>query len=154
MAKKRFKEGMESLFGETAVREKELSLFPTDDDKATGIADADDERRGGSSKGFASQLDAFLAEAFEAIDVEEAASDAPRGRRSGSGLDLLIRSTTDTSDFTPQAHSTRRVTLTFNKEQLEQLKTIARQEKVYLKDIVNELVEKYLKEYYRKDGRR
>ena len=159
MAKKRFTEGMESLFGggEGYEREK-LTLFPPEETVAAG-AQSDDHRK--SNKGFAASLDAFLAEAFESLDREsaedgETAAEAettartqsrPRGRRPGSGLDLLIRQTSEQSQFVPQQHDTRRVTLIFNKEHLEKLKTIARRRNTYLKDVIGEIVDRYLRRY-------
>lgn len=152
MAKKRFTEGMESLFGDSHSDTKAthtLSLFPDDPSPS---ASKDDDRRSSHGKGFTSQLEAFLAEAFDAITTEEDTSDylnedaAARSRRPRTGLDLLIRSTADQEDFKPQTHTTRRVTLVFPKEHLEKLKTAAKDQNLYLKDIINQLVERYIVE--------
>lgn len=151
MAKKRFTEGMESLFGDSHSDTKAthaLSLFPDDPSPS---ASKDEERRS-QGKGFTSQLEAFLAEAFDAITTEEYTSEYPdedasaRSRRPRTGLDLLIRSTADQEDFKPQMHTTRRVTLVFPKEHLEKLKTAAKDQNLYLKDIINQLVERYIVE--------
>ncbi len=152
MAKKRFTDGMDELFSGESKKEEPLTLFPTEDQPEQTT---DQPRKGG--KGFAASLDAFLAEAFESAeqdaDVDELPKPTkptptrrPRGRRAASGLDLLIRQTTDESQFVPQQHDTRRVTLIFNKQHLEQLKTIARQRQVYLKDLIGEIVEQFLDE--------
>jgi hypothetical protein len=150
MAKKRFTDGMDSLFGDGAIEVKAataLSLFP--DDPAPS-ASREEERKGSSGKGFTSQLEAFLAEAFETLSDEDsdAAEDADtRARRPRSGLDLLIRSTSSEPDeFKPQTHTTRRVTLVFPKEHLEKLKQAAKEQNVYLKDIINNLIETYIKD--------
>ena len=43
--------------------------------------------------------------------------------------------------------ATRRLVVTFKEEQLHKLKAIARKEKTYLKEIINEIVEDFIKEY-------
>lgn len=157
MAKKRFTEGMESLFsnaGSDDPRKRKLTLFSGETQGEENPDDTDSRRS--SNKGFAASLDAFLAEAFESADREAeeeaeggtsapvAAAKRPRGRRPGSGLDLLIRQTSGPSEFVPQQHDTRRVTLIFNKQHLEKLKTIARRKNLYLKDVIDEIVSSYL----------
>lgn len=145
MAKKRFTEGLDSLFGGTSGPPKEsLSLFP--EEIKPGTAQRDDEKK--SNKGFASQLDAFLAEAFENEDASEQndSSTSKKGKRL-AGLDLLIRQTTDAPPKNrPTLSEKRRLTLAFDKQQLSKLKEIAEREGVYLKDLINQLIERYLQE--------
>ena len=154
MAKKRLTDDMDDLFGGQPAQESTrsaLSLFPNEERGAK--AHPDEEKRGG--KGFTSQLDAFLAEAFEQVAeeiVEERQS--ARGRRPLSGLDLLIRQTSDAPAPAAQTNKKRRLTLAFSKEQLDQLKTIAEQEGIYLKDLINQLVENYIDAYEKKLNRR
>ncbi|RME94117.1 MAG: hypothetical protein D6772_15080 [Bacteroidetes bacterium] len=150
MAKKRFTDGLNSLFGEeeNPTPQKELTLFPQEE---RGVARRDEEKR--SSKGFASQLDAFLAEAFEA--EAEAREDSPTEKRSHgtkarrlSGLDMLIRQTTDAPPAAgPKTSDRRRLTLAFDKAQLARLKEIAKAEGMYLKDLIKQLIERYLAEH-------
>lgn len=71
----------------------------------------------------------------------------PRG-----GLDLLIRKTIDSDAGPDTTLSTKRVTITFERTKLEKLKTISRIEKIYLKDIINELVDEYIHQYEDKKG--
>ncbi|WP_367391611.1 hypothetical protein [Lewinella sp. LCG006] len=145
MAKKRFTEGLDSLFGGTSGPPKEsLSLFP--EETKPGTAQRDDEKK--SNKGFASQLDAFLAEAFENEDASDQndSSTSKKGKRL-AGLDLLIRQTTDAPPKNrPTLSEKRRLTLAFDKQQLSKLKEIAEREGVYLKDLINQLIERYLQE--------
>lgn len=161
MAKKRFTDGLDNLFGapDEQPSETSLSLFP---DKSTkGSAKRDDEKK--SSKGFASQLDAFLADAFESVDTTESAEGQeqeqaaqkegtkPRRtlkkKRRLTGLDLLIRQTTDTPPTQRlNLADKRRLTLAFDKVQLNELKAIAEKEGVFLKDLINQLIERYLQE--------
>ena len=151
MAKKRFAAGMEDLFNTDTAEIRVLTSALSDSDEDSLQEEVVSERRP-ASKRFSSQLEALLAEAFENISEEGSnftgAEEADeQSRRPRSGLDLLIRSTTsDTDDFKPQSHTTRRVTLIFPKEHLEKLKLLAKQENIYLKDIINRLVSKYLTE--------
>lgn len=145
MAKKRFTEGLNSLFGNDDQYPKPtLSLFP--EAAVSGTAKRDDEKK--SNKGFASQLDAFLADAFESAekqeksDVDQAKSKQPQRL---VGLDLLIRQTTDSPPSSqPKISDKRRLTLAFDKEQLAKLKKIAEDEGIYLKDLINQLIDRYL----------
>lgn len=144
MAKKRFTEGLNSLFGNDDKYPKAtLSLFP---EATTGTAHRDEEKK--SSKGFASQLDAFLAEAFESADNQEreaAANANSKAPRRLVGLDLLIQQTTDSPPGNrPKVSDKRRLTLAFDKEQLAKLKAIADEEGIYLKDLINQLIDRYL----------
>lgn len=145
MAKKRFTEGLDSLFGGSNELTKEpLSLFP--EEKRQGSAKRDEEKK--SNKGFASQLDAFLAEAFENEDHKEQASKASsrKGKRL-AGLDLLIQQTAEAPPKNlPRLTDKRRLTLAFDKQQLNRLKEIAEREGVFLKDLINQLIERYLQE--------
>lgn len=150
---------MESLFGPAEPQEKSFNLFP--EEKKSEAAERPEEKESqpsgkkpASHKGFADSLDAFLAEAFEAMEEGESESKSGRsnrGRRAGSGLDLLIQSTTNKTEFIPQQHDSRRVTLVFNKKHLEQLKKVARKRNVYLKDVIGEIVEQYLSRQKKKD---
>lgn len=154
MAKKRF---TEDLFG----------LFEPEQPTATPATDAAAEaeervevevpvtrksRRKLSGKNFTQDLDAYLSDSFaaESKATEPNPRTRPQRKRRRSGLDLLIQSTvSDDPDRQPQGGNTaetKRVTLIFNKEHLVTLKEIAKQRKVYLKDLVGEMVEDYLKE--------
>ena len=165
MAKKRFRDDLDSLFGNDP---KPLSLFP--EAEKTPRPDPDDEttesvtvdvpvRRAGSKgsgKGFSDSLDAFLSEAFDDptdTPTDPAPTPKPRRRRTAAsrgsrprGLDMLIQNTTvQQDDPGPAGTHTRRVTLLFNKKHLDKLKTIAQEKDLYLKDIVSEIVEAYLR---------
>lgn len=142
---------MDNLFGDTSVEdtEQELSLFPEDDAKAKNAKDKD------SNKGFTSQLDAFLADAFETQEETSKSTDkkAKQPRKLNtrprlSGLDMLIRKTADAPAASRlKAPDKRRLTLAFNKAQLAKLKEIATTEGIYLKDLINQLIERYLEQH-------
>ncbi|MEM7573318.1 MAG: hypothetical protein AAF433_10475 [Bacteroidota bacterium] len=156
MAKKRFTEDLFGLF------EPEQPTTTPATDAAAGAEEERVEvevpvtrksRRKLSGKNFTQDLDAYLSDSFAA--ESKATEPNPRTRplqrrRRRSGLDLLIQSTvTDDPDRQPRGGNTaetKRVTLIFNKEHLVTLKEIAKQRKVYLKDLVGEMVEDYLKE--------
>ena len=54
-----------------------------------------------------------------------------------------------------ETKGTKRITLTFDPDKLEKLKTIARRERTYLRDIIDEIVAEYLDEYEsKKEGGR
>lgn len=154
MAKKRFTDDLFDLFEE-----------PANEGAAPAVGDTREEavdvqvpvktpsaRRKLSSKGFTQDLDAFLSDSFEQKEREPAPArrNTPPARRRRSGLDFLIRSTVsaDDEDRQPRGASpeTKRVTLIFNKAHLAELKEQAKERKMYLKDVVQEMVAAYLKE--------
>lgn len=152
MSKKKFTDGLESLFGEVPkeVDQKgNFLLFPVDQ----VVEEASKEIEKGATKNFSSDLDSFLKEAFdEAFDenAEQTKSTKPtkKSRKSLSGLDALIRSTIEphSIDFDKKRNS-RRITFLVDKEKLDTLKAIAKQEKAFLKDIISSIVEEYVAKY-------
>ena len=162
MSKKKFTDSIGNLFGDDdADILSEGSVLLT----ATSVSDKKrnpQSSRASHGKNFASDLENFLKEAFEeSLETHlqgdtRAAVDTQlkkRNRRPSGGLDLLIRSTIEpTVTFDTDAH-TRRVTLLFDPKKLDKLKTIARLERTYLKDIVDELVLEFIQQYEQKKGR-
>lgn len=74
-------------------------------------------------------------------------------RRPMGGLDMLIRRTVERGVVEEdQLTGTRRLTVTFDKEKLNKLKTIARIEKAYLKDILGDIVAEYIRRYETQKG--
>lgn len=146
MAKKRFTEGLDSLFGDADEQQGQqtLSLFP--EESPSGSAKRDDEKK--SSKGFASQLDAFLAEAFENEPAQaKGSTKKAKPKRRLAGLDLLIQQTAEAPKRgTTKLADKRRLTLAFDKKQLAELKQIAEAQGVFLKDLIAQLIERYLEE--------
>ena len=156
MAKKRFTDNLESLFGDSAEK-KTPSLFPDEQITVEVRTQADRSDQKGNKR-FAQKLDAFLAESFEEANADSDDDEGkptpqptqrPRlGRRRGSGLDILIRNTTTTApthEEIPEPN-TKRLTVVIDKEQLQQLKEIARKENRYLKDIIGDLVDEYIQQ--------
>ena len=144
MAKKRFTKGLDSLFADAQEQGQQVSLFP--EERSTGTNKRDEEKK--SSKGFTSQLDAFLSEAFEAEATKvEGKAEEKKPKRRLAGLDLLIRQTTEgAQQARTKLSDKRRLTLAFDKVQLNELKRIAEEEGLYLKDLIGQLIERYLRE--------
>ncbi|CAH1000827.1 hypothetical protein LEM8419_01904 [Neolewinella maritima] len=141
MAKKRFTDNLSGLFEDNyligddpqAVNEEVVEVdVPVKSKKA---------QKKLSSKNFTQDLDVFLGD-----DKRRTAARAPRRRR--TGLDYLIRSTVaddpDREPDEPAKPDTKRVTLVFVKDHLLTLKEQAKSRKMYLKDVVQEMVAQYL----------
>lgn len=146
MSKKKFTSGLESLFVEIATEEQGV------------IAQSGDGERKQGNKDFSSDLAAFLASAFEESLGEQLAQAQTGGAKrenpiAASGLDLLLRSSLSPKSMEiHNQHPTRRITLIFEAEKLEKLKTIARLEQAQVKDIVNDIVAEYIKKYENQKG--
>lgn len=161
MSKKRFTEGLESLFSgpghENPPDERNAGRRETAADK-----DREKGKRPSSGKDFSSDLQSFLQEAFEE-SLEEQLSRKRQGaepesggrRRRGalSGLDALIRDTLEPASMEIDPEAKRRLVVIFREAQLQKLKTIARLEQTYLKEIINGIVEEFIEEYEKKKGR-
>ncbi len=149
LAKKQFTDSMDSLFGDTSFEDTKdgASLFPETEKEA---------KRNKENKGFSLQLDHFLADAFDTQEKAASSIRPKKGKRKLvstskkprlSGLDLLIRQTADVPTASRlKAPDKRRLTLAFNKAQLTRLKKIAEDEGIFLKDLINQLIEKYLEQ--------
>jgi hypothetical protein len=158
MAKKKFSEGLDDLLSDSQ-KGGDISA-----DSAAAVA-APKERRSGH-KSFMSDLDALLQDALDESLAQQSDTQATSAsnqaksasRRSVSdnvphGLDALIRQTIDIQDIiTDEATGKRRLTVAVDKTKLEKLKTIARLENSFLKDLLIELIDAYIREYPRKKG--
>lgn len=157
MAKKRFTDGLESVFEEPKdekTKGEELLLFPVDKIDATTSTE---KVKKNTTKTFTEDLQSFLQEAFNE-SFEEQSAEQPgnlqhdrhikkRRRKPLSGLDTLIRETVHPKSMDLLDKPTRRLTLTFDHQKLEKLKHIARLEKTYLKDIIDEIVGEFINDY-------
>lgn len=167
MSKKKFTDGLESLFNTSSKtevgRRGTAFLNPSEDSDTDG--ETKTRKKSSSRKDFTTDLDSLLEEALQESFAEQmaqkqqassAAKDAPyqkQHRRPTSGLDMLIRRTVESGDVEEDRLSgTKRLTVTFDKEKIKKLKKIARMEKAYLKDILGELVAEYIKKYESESG--
>ncbi|MDX1912418.1 MAG: hypothetical protein SFV22_13070 [Saprospiraceae bacterium] len=162
MSKKRFSAGLDDLFSNDAGHGE---LFGN----ATVLSapSAATERKSGH-KSFATDLDALLQEALDesleryentppdsvASSAKTRAADTEAVRAPAyGGLDALIRQTIDVRDFSADENSgKKRLTVAVDKPKLEKLKTIARLENAYLKDLLVALIDEYIEEYRQEKG--
>ena len=157
MSSKKFKSGLESLF-DNAEREFEQDHFAIAEQRAAEAAAtparkpekaAKRKGKGRLGKSFTSDLDSLFDLAVEERQQRPAAPrpktvDKLRERKALSGLDALIRQTAEVgADGQPQ-RTTKRVTFAYNRQKLDKLKRIARNRRLYLKDIMTEIVNDYL----------
>ncbi len=143
MPKKQFSQGLNDLFqasGEASTA------------AVTAAEGTVRERRSGGSKNFVHDLETLFEEAMRQTDeLEEgetrSTSADPYPLRS-AGLDALIRPTQVAAAPTDvAAPELKRLTITVERRQLEQLRTLARIENLYLKDILQRAIEEYLKKH-------
>ncbi|MBL7828332.1 MAG: hypothetical protein JNJ57_17000 [Saprospiraceae bacterium] len=158
MAKKRFSEGLDDLFSDSKATVNDLF------GSATTAAQPAQERRHGH-KNFMSDLDSLLQEALEESLANQTDDTAPVSNKSKStvrrsdpdalphGLDALIRQTIDIQEIvTDEASGKKRLTVAVDKTKIEKLKTIARMENAFLKDLLVELIDSYIQEYTKRKG--
>ncbi|MAT54198.1 MAG: hypothetical protein CMN32_06925 [Saprospirales bacterium] len=178
MSKKKFKQGLESVFAPDPVHEQEgrgtdFLTNPFDPEKSKDQARPAKPRRSSSRKDFTTDLDSLLQEALQET-FEEQVEVRKKQKKAGSkpeikafhkqttkkrpltGLDRLIRRTIESSDMDiaeekPNSGK-KRLVVTFEKEKVDKLKKIARMEKAYLKEILGDLVANFIKEYESKKG--
>lgn len=163
MSKKKFTDGLESLFGHSEggnLQESSPLLVKTKKKERKSKKKKKGKR---SSKDFTSDLDSLFEDALKDTLEEKAEkivkdkakiSPARKARpRAVFGLDALIRRTSDSSEFTEyQETRKKRVTFIFDKQKLVKLKKIAKVEKLYLKDIIGDVMAEYIEEYENING--
>lgn len=149
MAKKNFKKGFDDIFSEAM------------DGNLTEQVSKKMAKKRSSNKSFASDLESLFEEAITETTIEKAEAikkgktpaKSKKKKRSKPlfGIDALIRETVETSKVETKPLNTgkgmKRVTITLEQKRLEKLKKIARLEKSYLKDIINEVVAEYISKY-------
>lgn len=121
------------------------------------------KRRSSSSKDFTDDLQSFLQEAFqESFEKQMAQESKPlpsdleikkRSKKPVGGLDALIRNTIEPEKVEFKGNSIKQLTLTFDEEKIKKLKKIARTEKKYLRKVINDIVEEYIKQYEQQKGK-
>lgn len=161
MSKKKFKAGLESLFGDTGGEDQLPGIRPLlveEEQAKEGRKTARGKRpKRRSSKNFTSDLEDLFHSALDR-EYEEKIDKSPATRRDTSvkkrrerpviGIDALIRRTSAESrnDVSVSTPLKKRVTFTLEKKKIEQLKSIAKSKKAYLKDIVDDIISDYLNE--------
>jgi len=172
VSKKQFSSGLDSVFSEEAQYEPNIDNSPwlLETSEGAAVAEAPAEARKAkatttssrrSGKNFTSDLETLFAAASverpretEAPATEVASRTRHRPRRRipmFSGLDGLIRDTTDGKmprEIEEDVPSVRkRVTFTYDRDRFARLKSIARVEGSYLKDIISGLLNDYINQY-------
>lgn len=176
MSKKTLKDGLESLFGMTPVTVEEETAFMGDsvlprkkkEKNAPQRPASTVRKRSGSSKSFTADLESlFQTVVKESVEEEKKKAERQKkrsldnpqaktnnlgkNRRPMSGLDALIKQSAGANKEELKRNAVpkekKRVTFVFDKKKLQKLKTIAKMEKAYLKDIIGDLISEYLDEY-------
>ncbi len=149
MAKKKFTEGLESLFMDTAEPQQMGGGKTVSDKRKNSSAESNS-----SNSKFTADLQSFLTEAFEdAFEEQLSATGKNRKNKKSkggalSGLDILIRNTTDPKQqIEIEEHAPRRITLTLDDQHLIKLREIAKKRKTYLKEMIKEIVADYLQQH-------
>ena len=120
-----------------------------------------------TSKNFTSDLDSLFNDAFsEAVEerVEKMRRsagiddpfDEPKMRlhkQPLSGLDALIRSTIDTSLAGLDHAAIKRLTIMVESQKIDKLKSIAKLERSFVKDIVNGMLTEFINDYEKRTGK-
>jgi hypothetical protein len=172
VSKKKFTDGLESLFSIDHNKESGQGttfLEGANPDEMRPGAGRPATAKPSHRKNFTTDLDSLLQEAMQESFEEQlqeretaTATGATKAqpfhqqahrRKPLGGLDMLIRRTVERGAVEEdQITGTRRLTVTFDKEKLNKLKIIARMEKAYLKDILGDIVEEYIRRYESQKG--
>jgi hypothetical protein len=167
VSKKSFTDGLESLFSssreekalQTLARPKRKERSGRNTAVAEPPGDEPARERGASrashQKTFALDIEAFLEDVLNESIREELEREQPRSQQppkspeEHSGIDALIRSTLETSEMEVQSGKTKRVTFFFDEGKVERLKAIAKQENIYMREVISRIVAEYLARYER-----
>ncbi|MFT5165624.1 MAG: hypothetical protein ACI8P3_000852 [Saprospiraceae bacterium] len=168
MSKKKFTSGLESLFGNSSEKafqegspliDVEESPVKRERSRGSGSGQVAAKR---SSKNFTSDLETLfeqaLSETFEeqteqANQQQQIKKRANKPRKRLSGLDALIRNTGGMDYIEVNSPNKKRVTFVIDKPKLERLKEIARVKKLYLKDIIGEVMSKFIEKHEKNKGK-
>jgi hypothetical protein len=162
MAKKRFTgDFTDSLFDESSP--KEAAAMPTSATKVETDAPASPVLLRRTSKNFTSDLDSLFQEAFtEAVEEkldkmkresglqDPFAADERAYKKPLSGLDALIRQTVDASLASLDHAAVKRLTIMFENQKIEKLKSIAKNERSFVKDLVSGVLSEFIENYEKK----
>ncbi len=177
MSKKKFTSGLEELFGnvlgddlqdtsplleKTEEEEKEEALGKKEEKKSSRTSTRAPRKKRSSGKSFSTDLESLFErvvnevideKAKESLIVKKNADKIRKKVKPLSGLDALIRRTS-LADHAEDDRPTdkKRVTFVFDKNKLVKLKTIARKEKAYLKDIIGAVISEYINQYEDENG--
>ncbi len=160
--KKSFSDNLELLFSERMLDDNaqdNIQMIENDKksskNKEKGATSA--RRKSGvnksSRKSFSSNLEKFFKDSIEGV-LDGVVTDVKpkivgKGNKKAVGLDLLIRQTTKDNvndKSNRQKPQTKRVTVVLDTKKIDELKRIAKEEKLRLHQIIGELVKDYIDE--------
>lgn len=162
MSKKKFLDGLESIFGHASDDNlsEDSPLLVSEKPKGRSRSKVTRKRRKSSStKNFTSDLDSLFEGVLQETMQEKAhkmtkgldtrtLSTKKRNRKPISGLDALIRNTTGIENLEEELKaSIRRVSFAFDARKYKKLKSIAKEEKTYIKDVLSNIITDFLKNY-------
>jgi hypothetical protein len=162
VSKKKFTNGLESIFTNTDKEDSYLgenSTFMTEEfheEDAVEVKVAPVRRV--SAKNFTSNLnsvmdnsmttsfDSFVEDANNMTSSRASHFKKPLLKPAVSGLDALIRQTVgDVSD--DHSNLKKRITLILDQMTVEKLRSIAKTESAYVKDVIEKVIDQYIKNY-------
>jgi hypothetical protein len=156
MSKKKFIDGLESVF--TVLEEETVEHYDANSAEqpvTSPIQEAVKPKRGGKSftadigsamqDNFVTTEDAFLSTTDDTLSLSEVSKKTMR--KPLTGLDALLRRTIESSDLDNETK--RRVVLILESGKLEKLKYIAKEESIFLKDIIERSVNFFIEDYER-----
>lgn len=163
MAKKTFTGGFTDSIFDTeqplAAAEATPSVLSSNNDPRVNVA----VLRRASVKNFTNDLDSLFQDAFtEAVEekLEKMKRDSGLSnpfddtertyKKPLTGLDALIRQTVDTSLAALDHAAVKRLTIMFENQKIERLKSIAKQERSFVKDLVSGILSEFIENYEKK----
>jgi hypothetical protein len=143
MSKKQFTANLEDLL-DTPVQSESVST-------SVGVAAQPMPTRARASKGFLADIDAIFQDAestFSKIDGAPKTNPVAGSQQTLPlrGLDALIRRTETGMDMSVQVSTTKRVIISLDAAKIENLKRLASSKKMYMRDIINLALARYLEE--------
>lgn len=166
MAKKNFNAGLEDIFknptdsseGDTLVQSKKSVSSERSTSSGGATAEAAQSKKKSYRKNFTYDLSNLLNDAFtESKEVgDNIAKETRESEKSPkkrikkvplTGINALIRRTLDSDYDGGENRNYKRVTFICDRDKIAKLKKIAKAEKVYLKDILSDLIDKYIKNF-------
>ena len=161
MSKKKFLDGIDDIFSGALTEHQDSHDFVENTSNSSGSPTA---RRSTHHKTFVTNLDSLLAEITEDpffSDHQPETVSRPgksKSTQSGgyrapvTGLDALIRQTLTPFEGEDEETTKKRISVIVDKIKLERLKTIARMEGSFMKDIIADLIETYVQGYAKEKG--
>ncbi len=167
MAKKNFNEGLEDIFknpsnksaGDVLVRSKKVTNGSDESSSVSGAAaETSQGKKKSYKKNFTYDLSNLLDDAFQEskeanesfVKESQETNKGPKKRIKKvplTGINALIRRTLDTDYEQIDNRNFKRITFICDRDKITKLKKIAKTEKMYLKDILSDLIDQYIKDF-------